>query len=101
MPSEPDAASKPVAEAEFFNERCAHINVDIEKLIDLQLGKGRDVRVGPDGAITFYHERHGGHRPLRNGSSDDKDWRCEAKTGGTKTAKQLRDKDRTLGSLAM
>ena len=94
MPSETDAASEPVAEVEFFNKRYARINVDIEKLIDLQLGKGRDVRIGPEGAITFFYKRHGGCRASRKGPSDDKSRRCESKTGGTKTAKQLRDECR-------
>ena len=56
MPSEPDAASETVAEAEIdYARRCARSSVDVEELIDAMLRKGRGVKLSPDGTITFYY----------------------------------------------
>ena len=53
MPSEPDAASETVAEAEIEAGRCAHSRVDIDKLIIKHVQKGGVVTIDTGGVITF------------------------------------------------
>ena len=59
MPSEPDAASEPVAEAEIEAGRYAHSRVDIEKLITEHVQKGGVVTIDTDGVITFKPNKKG------------------------------------------
>ena len=66
MPSEPDAASETVAEAEIEADRCAHSRVDIEKLIIKHVQKGGVVTIDADGVIMLklnekgYNKESGG-----------------------------------------
>ena len=53
MPSDSDAASETVAEAEIEVGRSAHLRVDIAKLIKEHVREGGVVTVDTDGVITF------------------------------------------------
>ena len=98
MPSESDAASETVAEAEIdTSRRCARSSVDVEELIDAMLRKGRGVKLSPDGTITFYYKmRRKACKPSDGGSvaSRGEGHGDTASPARNKTAKKIRDEQR-------
>ena len=78
MPSESDAATVPVVEAKVEAGCCWRVAVDVEKVIDSQLAKGRDVKIAPDGMIyimsTKLREQRRSLQSMRRASAAD-NWR--------------------------
>ena len=96
MPSESDAATVPVVEAKVEAGCCWRVAVDVEKVIDSQLAKGRDVKIAPDGMIyimsTKLREQRRSLQSMRRASAAD-NWRREP-VASVKNSRQRRDETR-------